>query len=230
MRALRSADVPLAHSHFIADHLRSNRLERVHIAPLFLPRPARRARFPARPRVLFVGRVTPPKGLDVLVRAIAELDVPLDVCGAGWGLPRVRRLIDKLQIADRVTFHDRVAPARMSDFYANATIVAVPSLWPEPFGLVGLEAMAHERPVVASATGGIPEWLSHGETGLLVRPGDPVSLARAIATLAADPTMSQGMGSRGAERVMHRFSRERYLTGVTAAYEEAREHWRQQGS
>ena len=225
MRSLRAVDVAVAHSRFIAQHLRTNGLERVHLVPLFLPEAAHPAPPPAEPRVLFVGRVTPAKGLDVLIRAVALLDMPLDVCGEGWGLARARKLAGKLDVEDRITFHGRVPPSEISDHYARSSIVAVPSLWPEPFGLVGLEAMARGRPVVASATGGIPEWLGDGETGLLVPAGDPEAMAGAVAELVRDPARCERMGRGGADRVRGEFSRERYLTAVREAYDAARSHW-----
>jgi glycosyltransferase involved in cell wall biosynthesis len=225
LRGLRCVDAQLAHSRFMVAHLRSNRLARVRHVPLFVPRPAAAAPLPQIPRVLFVGRVTPAKGLDVLVQAIARLDVRLEVCGDGWGLPRARQLASRLEVGERVTFHGRVPPFRMSEHYARSTVVAVPSLWPEPFGLVGLEAMGQGRPVVASATGGIPEWLVDGETGFLVPPGDPDRLAQALEDLLTDAARCESMGRAGEEHVAHNFSRERYLAAVLDAYQDARRHW-----
>ena len=78
--------------------------------------------------------------------------------------------------------------------------MAVPSLWPEPFGLIGIEAFGCGRPVVASDTGGVREWLEPGVNGLAVAPGRPRALAAALSELLADPVRQARMGAAGAPR------------------------------
>ena len=225
LAGLRDVDVAVAHSRFVTRHLESNRVPRVRHVPLFFHGEVTPASLPRFPRALFVGRVTPVKGVEVLIRAAADSDFALDVCGDGWGLARAQRLAAKLKVEGQVRFH-RAEPAEtISTRYTGASVVAVPSLWPEPFGLVGLEAMAHGRPVVASATGGIPEWLADGETGLLVPPGDPRALARAIGTIIESPSLAADLGRAGADRVRRLFSPNRYLDAMTSTYEAARRHW-----
>jgi glycosyltransferase involved in cell wall biosynthesis len=108
---------------------------------------------------------------------------------------------------------------------ADASIVAIPSLWPEPFGLVGIEALASGRPVVASSTGGICEWLQDGRNGLAVAPGDVGALARALQELLDDPARQRAMGVSGRELVARSFSAERHVQALLGAYRTAREHW-----
>jgi glycosyltransferase involved in cell wall biosynthesis len=110
--------------------------------------------------------------------------------------------------------------------YERAQIVVVPSHWPEPFGLVGIEAMARGRPVVATATGGIPEWLADGETGILVEPGDAGALTRALAGLRGDPGRCARMGERGVAHVAEHFTAERYVEAISRAYSMAEVNWR----
>ena len=86
-------------------------------------------------------------------------------------------------------------------YYAEASIVAVPSIWEEPFGLVAVEAMAAGRPVVASAVGGLRDSVVDGVTGVLVPPDDPEALARALDTLLDDPARCAAMGTAGRARV-----------------------------
>jgi len=107
-------------------------------------------------------------------------------------------------------------------------VVVMPSLWPEPFGLVGIEALAAGRPVIASATGGVGDWLEHGVSGLLVKPGDVQDLARALNQLLADPQRQRAMGIAGREAVNARFSPERHVAAVLEAYGEARARWQSQ--
>jgi glycosyltransferase involved in cell wall biosynthesis len=93
----------------------------------------------------------------------------------------------------------------MEAHYARARVVVVPSLWPEPFGLVGVEAMARGRPVVGIDRGGIREWLAHGETGLRVEP-TAATLAAAIQRLLNEPELALCFGRAGREQWRERFS------------------------
>jgi glycosyltransferase involved in cell wall biosynthesis len=204
--ALRSVDAVVAHSAFIERHLHVNGVTRTALVPLFvhpLPEPTP---LPSHPRILFSGRVVEAKGVETLLRAAARLDVPLDIAGDGWWLPRARRLAARLGLSGRVAFLGWLNEDELARANDRAAVVALPSHWPEPFGLVGLEALAHGRPVVASRTGGMPEWLEHGEVGLLVPPGDEAALARALAGLLADPARAAALGARGAALVRSSFS------------------------
>ncbi len=129
---------------------------------------------PGEPLVLFLGRITPQKGLGYLIRAMAKIETRcrLVVASDGYELPRMRALTAKLRLEDRVSFLGAVDYAAVVDLYTRARVIAVPSVWPEPFGLVGPEAMSYGVPVVAFRVGGIPEWLRDGETGFLVEPKD----------------------------------------------------------
>jgi glycosyltransferase involved in cell wall biosynthesis len=101
----------------------------------------------------------------------------------------------------------------------------MPSLWPEPFGLVGIEALAAGRPVVASATGGVGDWLADGVNGLLVRPGDAPALAGALNELLDDPARQRAMGAAGSEMVAARFTPEQHVAALLDAYRRARAEW-----
>lgn len=122
-------------------------------------------------------------------------------------LPILRRRAAELGVADHADFlgmtHD------MASRYAAADVVVVPT-WEEPFGLVVLEAMAAGRAIVASAAGGIPEIITSGETGLLVPPRDPNSLATAIGSLLANQELRTRLGNAARGDVAHRFTVERY--------------------
>ena len=156
---------------------------------------------------------------------MASVDAVLDVRGDGWALPRTRRLARKLSIDKRVEFHGWATQTELDRAYEASSVVAVPSHWPEPFGLVGIEAMAHGRPVVASATGGIPEWLHDGESGLLVEPGNPRALAEALMTVLSDRGLAQRLGEAGATRVRSRFSEHAYLEAIADVYKQAEANW-----
>ena len=114
---------------------------------------------------------------------------------------------------DDVTANDDVIEAigwhthdKLPQLYSRADICVVPSLWPEPFGMVAVEAMASGRPVVASKTGGLADSVVDGETGFLVPPGDAPALADKLRVLLDDAELRTGMGRRGRERVEEIFS------------------------
>ena len=160
------------------------------------------------PVLLFVGRIQPLKGLDVGIRALAELardDAELVVVGGPSGAAgpeehdRVRSLIADLGVADRVHFVDPQPHHLLSTWYRAADVLLVPSR-AESFGLVALEAAACGTPVVASDVGGLRTIVSDGHTGFLVEPRDPSAFAASVDVLLADPALAAAMGAAGAER------------------------------
>ena len=220
LRGMDAADATIAYSAAVRSNLERNGLNPVHVVPLFstLDDPGPQVPDPAERSVLFSGRVVGAKGLDVLIRAVAQIDARLIICGDGWALPRALKLVRRLEIAHRVEFRGWTTQPGLAAALREAAVVAVPSLWPEPFGLVGLEAMLFQRPTVASRTGGIPEWLEHEQTGLLVPPGDPARLAAALDRLLNDPASSRRYGEAGRVRVLERFTAEAHVQGLHRAY------------
>jgi glycosyltransferase involved in cell wall biosynthesis len=176
-------------------------------------------------RILFVGRINRAKGLGQLIRAVSGMPGTLDVCGDGWWRPSAEKLVDRRGMRGRVRFLGWLNDAELLAAYDRAAVVAVPSVWPEPFGMVGLEAMAHGRAVVASETGGIPDWLIDGVTGLLTPPGDVVALRAALAKLLADPALRTRMGIAGADHVRRHFTADTHIAQIERVNELARQRW-----
>jgi glycosyltransferase involved in cell wall biosynthesis len=234
VQALRRANLAISYSSTIDRHLATNGVVRRAIVPLFATmKPASATGHATRRRVLFAGRVVTPKGIAVLVRAARDVDAEFVICGDGWQLDAMRRLARRLGVQDRVRFTGWLAARDLAPRMAEASVVAMPSLWPEPFGLVGIEAHAAGRPVVASATGGVRDWLQHGVSGLSVKPGDVRELAAALNELLADPARQAAMGEAGREIVAARYTPERHVDALTRAYRSAREIWeadRREGS
>src|SRR5712692_912105 len=163
------------------------------------------------PRLLCVGRLIPIKGHIVLLRAFAEAKktVPglrLDVAGRGPLEPALRALARELGVKDSVRFLGYVAP--IQDAIEEAAIVVVPSMG-EGFGMAALEAMERARPVIAAAIGGLGELVRHGETGLLVAPGEAEPLRAAIVELAGDLERAARMGEAGRRRALADFLEDR---------------------
>jgi glycosyltransferase involved in cell wall biosynthesis len=225
LAALARADLTVSYSSAVDRHLARNGLTRRAIVPCFptIP-PLTDVHEPVARRVVFAGRVEPTKGVEVLLRAAVEVDGELVICGGGRQLESMRVLARRLGLEARVRFAGWLEPDRLARELAEASVVVVPSLWPEPFGLVGIEALAVGRPVIASATGGIVDWLQD-EVGVAVTPGDPGELARALAELLSDPERQRAMGAAGRKLVAERFSEERHVEALLGAYRTARETW-----
>lgn len=182
---------------------------------------------PDRPSVVFVGRNTRQKGVPYLLRAAAKLpaDVQLVLCLGAADTPELAaetaRLIEELQSQrSGVILIERMLPRNeVVQVLSHATAFACPSIY-EPLGIVNLEAMACGAAVVASATGGIPEVVQHGETGLLVPieqvtdgtgiPLDPekfvTDFAEALIDVVSDPARARAMGQAGRRRAEEHFS------------------------
>ena len=225
--ALLSADLAVSYSSAVDRHLATNGVARRMIVPYFPTFAARSSDGGAgRRRVVFAGRVVPAKGVAVLIKAAGRVRGEFVICGDGRQLPALRRLARRAGVDDRVQFTGWLPPERLADELAGASVVALPSVWPEPFGLVGIEAHAAGRPVVASATGGVADWLQDGVSGLLVPPGDARALATALAELLADPDRQQAMGSAGKSSVTARYSAQQHLGALLDGYRAARATWK----
>ena len=166
----------------------------------------------ARPYVIFVGRITRQKGVPVLLRAAsglipeAQLVLLAGAADTQEQLAEVTELVDGLRatrsgvfwIPEMLPKHDVI------QLLTHATVFAIPSIY-EPLGIVNLEAMACGTAVVGSRTGGIPEVVADGETGLLVPAGEPEPLAAALNTLLSDPDRAAAMGQAGRKRAVSEF-------------------------
>jgi len=179
-----------------------------------------RARIGDRPLLLFAGRMVPYKGVDVLLRAIAETDVTAVLVGHGPSRDRWQALARELNLDDRVTFAGEVAHESLASLYHACDMFVLPSITrAEAFGYVQLEAMACGKPVISTRLqSGVP-WVNRdGETGITVPPRDAGALRDAIATLAADSGLRARMGAAGRARVAAEFSMTRMRHAVSAFY------------
>jgi glycosyltransferase involved in cell wall biosynthesis len=156
-----------------------------------------------RNMVLFVGQVIRGKGVDLLLRALAKVRVPFEarILGDGNHRPYCERLCARLGLAEQVQFRGFVPRGELKEYFLQASLLAVSSVWPEPFGLVGREAMHHGLPVVAFDAGGIREWLFDGENGFLVSWKNTDQFAARIEQLLRDKELARRLGRRGRELV-----------------------------
>ncbi|GAB4276399.1 MAG: glycosyltransferase [Coriobacteriia bacterium] len=175
-----------------------------------------------RPVVLFVGRLIYYKGVDILVRAMSDVDADLVLVGSGPLEGRLREMVSAHGLGDRVTFIQRVDERDLVAWYHAADVFCLPSVArSEAFGLVQLEAHAAGTPVVSTRlTTGVPFVNEHGVTGLTVEPKDPVALAEALSRLVSDAELRERLGAQARERALRDFTHERMVDETLALYDE----------
>lgn len=200
---LRGARLVIAASTALAESARALGAGEVRVIPSGVDLPPEVGAEARPPEVLYAGRLSAEKGIEELVEATAG--IPLVVAGDG---PLRGRVPGALGFVP----HDE-----LQRLYARAAVVACPS-HREGFGVSCLEAMAHARPVVATAVGGLRDLVVEGETGLVVAPRDPRALRAAIERLLADPELRHRLGVAGRERAREHFSWDAVTAATVAAY------------
>lgn len=205
---------------------------------------------PSSPRrLLYVGAVSPHKGLHVLVKAFNVIverfpDVRLDIVGVHYSyglnevfpadnLEAIRRMEPLYQTnyvealksslspaaSARTTFHGAVDRADLLEFYGRADVFVFPSVWNEGFGIPPVEAMAAGVPVIASRVGALPETIVDGSTGILVNPDDPDALAMSALSLLENEELRSSLATNARERALKDFSWERVAQDALLIYD-----------
>ena len=186
-----------------------------------------------RSGLLFVGRITPHKGIDSLIRALPD-DLPLEIVGTTGHdrKPQERdypALLRRLSEGKRVEYSGRVDDDQLPEVYRRVYALVLPSVHDtcygrkveisELLGLSAIEAMASGTPVICSRVGGLPEVVIDGQTGFVVEPGDERALRAAMERLVQDPSMAESMGRAARKRVLSHFTWEACAQRCLAAYE-----------
>ena len=176
----------------------------------------------AKPTLLFVGRLVPYKGLDVLLKALPGLDAEAVIIGDGPLRNSLEALARDLGVADRTRFLGEVATDELLARYQACDVFVLPSVTrQETFGMVQLEAMVCARPVVSTSLGTGVSWVNqHEYTGLVVKPGDVDDLHQALARLLGDPQLRQRLGAGARARVLSQFTAERMCDTTRSLYQE----------
>lgn len=174
------------------------------------------ASFSSRNLIIYSGQVIRGKGVDVLLESLAQVRTPFECLIFGDGNHRAycEELTGELGLSDRVRFQGYVPPQQLETHYAEASLAVVSSVWPEPFGAVGLEAMRHGLPVVAFAAGGVNEWLLDGENGFLVPWMDRAQFAARIEQLLENKPLARQLGERGRQLLRDKFNFDQYISGL----------------
>jgi glycosyltransferase involved in cell wall biosynthesis len=170
----------------------------------FVPRQGRE-----KARLLFVGRLTPQKGVDQLLRALAKMRqmAVLDIVGEGSSRDELRALARDLSLDGRVVWHGELSQQQLAGLYSAATALVVPST-EEGLGLVAVEALLCETPVVGFRSGGLTDVIRDNSTGILVDPGDVSALARALDDVMTDPARALILGKAGRMHALSTFAPE----------------------
>ena len=177
---------------------------------------------------LFVGRLEEIKGTKLLPE-IARLLPPgakLMVVGDGELKDELLQAVADGELKERLLFRGRLNGEELLRAYSDARVVIFPSIWQEPFGRVGIEALAMGRPVVAFDVGGVRDWLTHGETGFLVPRGDVQKMAELASLLLENDDLASKMGRKGLERARILFDREQAVSRLEKILTTAIQSWR----
>ncbi len=158
--------------------------------------------------ILYAGRITAVKGLRYLIEAAPTINGQVYIIGEGEERHELEELVRKNKIGNVhfIGYFGQNKAKILRAFYRRASVVVVPSVWDEALGLVILEAMAAETPVVASNKGGIPLAVKDGQTGLLVRSRSAKALTRAINMILGDPSLHTRLAKNARKLVFERFS------------------------
>jgi glycosyltransferase involved in cell wall biosynthesis len=216
----------LVATHFMKEQLVRNRFDETKIE-IHAPVPQRgeaswTSSFSDRNYIIYAGQIIRGKGVDVLLESLAQVRVPFQcfIFGDGEHREYCEGLSRKLGLANRVSFKGFVSADEIAIFYRECSVVAVSSVWPEPFGAVGLEAMRFGLPVVAFDAGGIKEWLTNGHNGFLVPWMNRAAFAAGLEELLRDKALARQMGERGRQLVTEQFEFSKYINGLERLFEQ----------
>jgi glycosyltransferase involved in cell wall biosynthesis len=189
--------------------------KRIDVKPNFLEDPGEPPDIP-RNGVLFVGRLSPEKGVAVLIDASSRYGFPLRIIGDG---PEIRTL--RSRAGANVKFLGSMSRNAVLDEMTHAAVVAVPSLWYEGFPLVVIEAFACATPVVASRIGALAEVIEDGKTGLLASAGSSIELGECLMQILKSPRLSRRLGLSARQTFLRRYTPTINLKMIEAIYQRA---------
>jgi glycosyltransferase involved in cell wall biosynthesis len=204
-------DRVVALSHRMKAQLEAEGISPVEVIHNGVPERPQRPPLQDPPTVVFAGRLVPEKGVELLLRAFAQVlpQVPsarILIAGQGRDATLLQTLAIELGVSHAVTWLGHLPVAEMERQFAAAWVQVVPSQWEEPFGNVSTEAMMRGTPVIACAVGGQTEIVSDRLTGFLVAPKDVAAIAEPLLQLLSDRQLAEKMGQAGRERALTHFS------------------------
>jgi glycosyltransferase involved in cell wall biosynthesis len=198
----------------------SNRIEILAPAPR-MGDPSIRSSFSDRNLIIYAGQLIRGKGVDVLLRALALVREPFEciILGDGNHAAYCRKLCRRLGLDNRVRFLGFIPQEELIQHYRECSLVAISSVWPEPYATIGVEVSRYALPIVAFDVGGLRDWLTDGENGFLVPSMNTELYARRIERLLTDKALARGMGLRGMERINQLYDFNRYILKLENLFE-----------
>ena len=175
-------------------------------------------------KILYVVMLSKEKGVKYLINAVPIIleklpNVSCDIVGDGPERVRLEKLVKNLGLEGNIKFHGKISHKNMEGYYRRATAVVIPSVCPESFSLVGIEAMSAGRTVIGTSIGAIPEWLEDKKSGFLVEPMNSGEIAEKVLKLFKNRRMLKTMGRR-ARRRAEQFNLELYIEKLEKLYKE----------
>lgn len=166
--------------------------------------------------LVFCGQIIKSKGLQILIKCMPLLktDCNLTIIGSGNYEEKIQELVKKMNLEDIVEFKGWLNDSEIYNAYDSSDIAIVPSIWDEPFGIVGIDAMASGKAVIAFDVGGISDWLDHGKTGYLVKKIHPEDLASAIDLILADSSNLQKMCYEAKDRAFEYYTKGTHIKNL----------------
>jgi glycosyltransferase involved in cell wall biosynthesis len=214
-----------------SEHIKNNLVSsgyaksRIEVIPYFIRVPPKAQRERENNTILFVGRLLPDKGLEILLDILTLLKEGFRCVIVGQGIASYESML-RAKIKDgglgrRVKLVGWCDNKDLGKYYSDASLFALPSMWPEPFGIVGIEAMAHALPVVAFNVGGIADWLQDKKTGFLIERGNKNSFAQKIDLLLADRSLQTRLGQNAYERAIQYYDKAGHMEKLLAVFNKA---------
>lgn len=213
-----------------SEHIKNNLVSqgyaknKIDVIPYFTETPKGVKRERGNNTILFVGRLLTEKGPDILIDVLTLLKESFRCVIVGRGSPHyesiLRAKIKDRRLGGRIELVGWCDNRDLGKYYTDAALFAFPSIWPEPFGIVGIEAMAHSLPVIAFNVGGIPDWLKDGKTGFLIERGDKISFAQKIDLLLTDKFLQAELGRNAHERALQYYGKDSHIKKLVAVFQD----------
>lgn len=214
----------VANSEAVKHHLMAEGIAPVEVIGNGIPIRPPRLSLSVTPTIAFAGRLVWEKGVDVLLRAFAQVvasmpEAQLLIAGDGPEREPLISLIADLNLQQQVSLLGHLSRPEMEQRFAHAWVQVVPSRWAEPFGIVAAEAMMRGTAVIATRMGGLAEIVRDGETGLLIPPNDGEALATALLRILSDRQIAEQMGKIGHDTALTHFSETTFIDKFIHLYQ-----------